>query len=214
MKNLKSIFIVLLMSISLASAQYNFAFERNLKSGSIKFKGNNIQYTEGIEGFGLYLNPDNNSQYRLEEISLDGSSDFSIQFWIKTRSKKPMVFLTQKIFKNKSISSQKNPGWALYSSQGTLAWCIGSGDRRISYERDNSDKMPLNDGKWHQISLTYNNSLAEVRLYYDGRNFSIYKVGFDFASQHPLIIGSQKDNFDYVHSILPKIKKGRENLQK
>ena len=109
--------------------------------------------------------------------------------------------------------AQKNPGWVLYSSGGTLAWSIGSGDRRINYERDNGEKMPLNDGVWHQITVTYNKEHSEFRLYYDGRNRAIYKVQFDFTNAQPLIIGTLDNSFDYENQYSPDIETGLKQLQ-
>ena len=70
---------------------------------------------------------------------------------------------------------------------------LGSGDRRITYERDNGKHMPLNDGRWHQLTMTYSSGRSEVRLFYDGENRVIYHVsdsnGFDFTNTEPLVVG-------------------------
>ena len=47
-----------------------------------------------------------------------------------------LLFLSQKTFTNKGFGAQKKAGWALYGSEGTFAWSVGSGDRRINYERE------------------------------------------------------------------------------
>lgn len=191
-----------------------FDFDRNLKSGNHQFNGQGFAYVNGIDGQALALNPDNGyNNLNLNNLSFDGTKDFSAQCWIKTISKKPMVFLSQKIFNNKGIGAQKNIGWTLYASEGTFAWSIGSGDRRINYERDNGEKMPINDGAWHQITITYSKELSEFRLYYDGHNKAIYKVGFDFANNQSLVIGSTKDKLDYDGDYLPEIVNGRKQLQ-
>ena len=214
MKYLKPILVILTL-ITVTSAQYTFDFEKDLKSCNLVFKGDNVQFTKGIKGFAVRLDPKKEySQIYLENISLDASKDFTVLFWIKTNSDRPAVFISQKDFKNKSIGEQKNPGWALYSSGGTLAWCIGSGKRRINYERSNGNKMPIDDGKWHQLALTYSQRLTEARLYFDGRNVAIYKVGFDFTNQESLTIGTTEHNLNYRHSYLPQIMRGAANLQK
>ena len=61
MDNFKSIFMVLLISFTIASAQYSFDFDGNLSSGSIQFEGDNIQYTQGIDGSAILLKPENQS---------------------------------------------------------------------------------------------------------------------------------------------------------
>ena len=144
---------------------------------------------------------------------LDNSKDFTVHFRIKTKSSQPTVLLSQKEFPDKSIKSQKNKGWVLYFSGGTFAWSVGSGDRRLNYERENGDKMPVNDGEWHQITMTYSKDLSEIRLYYDGLNKAIYKVGFDFSNDMPLQIGTEGQELNSGDEILPEILEGAAMLQ-
>jgi exonuclease III len=188
-----------------------FKFNGNTISQNIEFKGKDYSFVEGVDGQALKINFDNNLE--LNEVILDGSEDFSIQYWIKTTSENPMVILSQKDFNNKGIDAQKNSGWVLYCSGGTFAWNVGSGTRRLNYERDNGEKMPINNGKWHMISMTFSKELSEFRLYYDGYNKAIYKVGFDFTNNLPLIIGSIKNDFDYNNKLLPEIELGAKHLQ-
>ena len=191
-----------------------FDFNKNIKSGDLEFSGNGFYFVDGIDGQALTFNT--NKEYNslsLDSLSLNGAHNFSIQCWIKTSSKKPTVFLSQKDFNNKSVSAQKNNGWALYSSEGTFAWSIGSGKRRINYERDNGERMPINDGAWHQLTITYNKDNLEFRLYYDGHNKAIYKVNFDFSNNEPLVIGSIENKFDYKTKFPPDIESGLKRLQ-
>ena len=74
-----------------------------------------------------------------------------------------------------------------FISGGTWAWTMGSGGRRITYERDNGQHMPLNDGDWHQLTMTYSSALSEVRLFYDGVNWVIVsceRLGWVRFHQH------------------------------
>lgn len=174
----------------------------------------NISYVEGLDGQALNIRFDNGfNSVSINTLQLDGTKDFSLQFWVKTTSSNPTVLISNKNFKDKGVTTQKNAGWALYSTGGTFAWTIGSGDRRVSYERDNGEIMPINDGKWHQLTVTYNKELSEFRLYYDGRNKAIYKVGFDFVNDEPLVLGSKESNLDYNNIILPEIENGAKQLQ-
>lgn len=214
------IFITISLLVSCKSEQnfpqpdITFNFNDNIKSEPYEFIGDDYGFSEGIDGQALALNQQNEfSSLALNEVSFDGTSDFSIQCWIKTNSPNPTVFLSQKDFSNKGIIAQKTPGWSLYSSNGTFAWSIGSVDRRINYERDNGEKMALNDGEWHQITITYSKDDSEFRLYFDGHNKAIYKVNFNFASNLPLRIGVIKHAFDYENNYAPDIQKGLEQLQ-
>lgn len=191
-----------------------FNFNQNTKSGPHEFKGDHYSFAEGIHKQALSITP--NSNYvtlSLDNLSLDGSEDFTVQFWVKTTSKNSTVLLSQKDFLDKGILTQKNSGWALYSSGGTFAWTIGSGNRRLNYERSNGEKSPLNDGIWHQLTMTYSKELSEIRLYYDSQAKAIYNVGFDFKNTNPLVIGSKKNNFNYNTNILPSILTGAVALQ-
>lgn len=216
---LKNIFTVIFFLLtSELYAQNRIDLECNFDSNVIRqnhqFTNQDIVFEDGLDGQAIVLNPDKGSTHiNLDNVSLDSSKDFSIQFWIKTTSKNPTVFLSQKSFENKSIPTQKNAGWVLYSSGGTFAWSIGSGSRRITYERDNEAKMPVNDGEWHQITLTYSKELSEFRLYYDGHNKAIYKANFEFTNNEPILIGSVQNTFDFDNKYSLKIESGLQQLQ-
>ena len=146
------LFFNLVIINSLAQTNY-ITFDEANKSKDYTTKGNGFTYENGIDGKYLTLNSDENFNHiELEGINLDGKQDFTLQFWLKTTSDKPMVFVSQKLFTDKSIGSQKNKGWALYSSGGTFGWSVGSGSRRLNYERDNGSIMPIKDGEWHLFS--------------------------------------------------------------
>ncbi|MCE7995177.1 MAG: hypothetical protein HEP71_24575 [Roseivirga sp.] len=198
---------------SQTTAIRSFNFDGTIESGTHKFEGGDFSFSNGLKARALKLNPESFSSLSLEGISLNNSEDFTLQFWVKTTSDQPMTFLSQKSFDNKGMSSQLNAGWALYTSGGTLAWNAGSGSRRLTYERDNGSKMPVNDGEWHQLAMTYSKALQEVRIYYDGHNQAIYKVKFDFANDHPLRIGTQQSDFNYKQEILDEIREGAAKLQ-
>lgn len=216
-KNL--LILVLILCIAKATIAQNvpslkFDFNQQLKDGDFTWKGAIPSFTEGLEGQALSLQETKEYQHlSLEGIRLDGKTDFSVQFWVKTHAKYPMVLLAQKDFKHKGISAQQNPGWVIYSSGGSLGWSVGSGNRRINYERNNGMHQPLCDDNWHQISMTYNKSLSEFRLYYDGHNIGIYKVQFDFSNDEPLQIGSMARNVDYENKVAPDIVAGQKQLQ-
>tara|TARA_Y100000385_G_C13105288_1_gene647214 strand:+ start:1900 stop:3705 length:1806 start_codon:yes stop_codon:yes gene_type:complete len=210
-----SLSFFLIIEISIAQTKtLQFDFDQNVKASGQEFSGKQLSFTDGIEGKAVVFNPAKGyTNLSLDNLQLDGTEDFTVQCWIKTTSKKPQVILSQKRFHNKGIVSQKNSGWALYSSGGTFGWSVGSGNRRINYERDNGEKMSITDGQWHQMTLTYSKSLSEFRLYYDGQNKAIYKVNFDFSNLEPLVIGSIKDPSNMSTAYSSEIKIGLDKLQ-
>lgn len=146
--------------------------------------------------------------------------DFSVQFWVRTTAgdDQRFVLVSQKTCFDNSLESQKNPGWVFIMSGGTLAWNMGSGSRRITYERDNGEFLQLNDGRWHQLTMTHDADAGLVRLYYDGRNAAIYNVRdggeFDFTNAAALTIGWHGPETNLVpEDVLPTITHGSEELQ-
>jgi len=199
-------------------------FDRNIEDNGLAVTAitdGKLEYTKGIEGKALRLNPDGLQYLELEcdKLQFDSKNDFSVQFWIKNvmEPEKPTVIMTQKSMKNNSLASQKESGWALYTYGGSFAWNMGSGKRRIRYERDNGQHMPVNDGKWHLLTMTYSSERSEVRLFYDGENKAWYKVndgvGFDFNSTTELTIGWRGNEGEPESDILPEIKEGAILLQ-
>ncbi len=204
-----------------------FEFEGNLNSAKgTSVKGiieGEVSYSKGLEGQALSMVPEGPLSYLTligEALKCDKSKNFSVQFWIKSTqdSDKPFVILSQKEFADRSLASQKEPGWVLFVSGGTWAWNMGSGTRRITYQHENGEHMPLNDGKWHQLTMTYNSAKSEVRLFYDGDNRALYNVadadGFDFSNADQVVVGGQKITSYTQTEILPEIIQGAEKLQR
>ena len=179
-------------------------FVRGLNRRALRLRSGDAVAGLTIEGMGLPSH---------------ASRDFSVQYWISTTasSESRMVLLSQKDTENNSLASQKVPGWVFFMSHGSWAWNMGSGERRLTYERDNGEHMPLNDGRWHQLTMTYDSALTEVRLYYDGVNKTIYNLsdseGFDFTSTQALIVGGTGKTSSARNEIVPAIYDGAEKLQ-
>ncbi len=152
------------------------------------------------------------------ESKLNSASDFSVEFWVRTAadSNQRFVVLSQKQIPDNSLKTQKEKGWAFGICNGTWSWNIGSGKRRLSYERDNGQFMPVNDGRWHQLVMTHDHSSSIVRLYYDGINWVTYnladKDGFDFSNERPLTIGWAGE-VDFSDALLPSVTQGQQELQ-
>ena len=175
-----------------------FAFDHGVHSAPpSKTKGRlsgEALFVRGLRGNALRVSRCVN--YPLDDLPLSGSTSFSVQLWIRTTalSDERMVLLSQKEpFARNDLHSHKRAGWAFYLSDGTWAWHIGSGKRRLTYERDNGRVMPLNDGRWHQLSMTFDHARSQIRLYFDGVNRAVYDIGdsdgFEFGSSNPLTVG-------------------------
>lgn len=204
----------------------SFAFDGNSENAvGTSVAGTNhgaATYVRGLEGRALRLRSSDSAAtftIRGAGLAADPSKDFSVQGWIRTTAEAGarMVLLSQKSYADNSLASQKSPGWVFYMSNGTWAWNIGSGKRRLTYERDNGEHMPLNDGRWHQLTMTYQADRSQVRLYYDGVNKAIYNVsdstGFDFTSQQPLLAGWTGTKPEPEPDIVAAIPAGAATLQ-
>ena len=181
-----------------------------------------VSYVDGLDDQALSLSGRSASSHLTLEarnLQLTKTDDFSVQYWIRTTvdSDKRIVLLSTKPFTDNSLASQKEAGWVFYLSGGTWGWNIGSGTRRLTYERDNGRLMPMNDGKWHQLTMTYDSALSEVRLFYDGANKTVYHVddatGFDFTNTNPITIGWAGAAPALGAEVLPAIEAGASTLQ-
>ncbi|MQY79043.1 MAG: hypothetical protein GH151_07595 [Bacteroidetes bacterium] len=203
-----------------------FEFEGNINSVTgTSVKGiidGKVSFVKGLDGQALSLRNNGPLVFLTldsKNLQFDRRKDFSVQCWIKTTmdSDKPFVILSQKEFIDNSFASQKKSGWLLYSSGGTWAWNMGSGTRRITHENENGMHMPLNDGKWHQLTMTYNSAQSVIRLFYDGDNKALYNVsdsvGFNFTSTSPVVVGWKGIDIKSQTEILPGIERGAEKLQ-
>ncbi|MFC1640111.1 endonuclease/exonuclease/phosphatase family protein [Gemmatimonadota bacterium] len=205
-------------------AQFGFdgTIENAIGTSSVEMLGGPVSFARGLDGLALSLESENPTAFLTtdsENLPFDGAHDFSVQLWIRTvaDASQQFVVLSQKEFFDNSLASQKQPGWVFYVSGGTWAWNMGSGARRITYERDNGQRMPLNDGRWHQLTMTYNSAQSVVRLFFDGDNKVLYNVsdstGFEFSNSSPLVVGWDGTRGRQEPEILPLIKTGAQELQ-
>ena len=178
-----------------------------------------MSFVTGLTGEALTVGPEGSLTLPSELGPFGSADDFSFRFWVRTEAgaDQRFVVLSQKDFDNNSLASQKNAGWGFYVSDGPWAFSVGSGSRRLTYERDNGDRMPMNDGRWHQLAMTYSAELAEVRLFYDGVNWVTYNVtdgdGFDFTSSAHATVGWDGEGAEPGRDLLPLIESGAQQLQ-
>jgi len=203
-----------------------FAFDGTIDNATgtsvMGMVGGTVSFEAGLDGQALSLGSDDPLVFLTldrEDLPFNSNHDFSVQFWMRTvvDADQQFVVLSQKEFVDNSLASQKQPGWVFYVSGGTWAWNMGSGARRITYERDNGKHMPLNDGRWHQLTMTYNSARSVIRLFYDGDNKISYNVsdsdGFDFSNTNPVVVGWDGTGVRPQPETLPAIEAGAEQLQ-
>ncbi|MEM7455208.1 MAG: endonuclease/exonuclease/phosphatase family protein [Planctomycetota bacterium] len=158
-------------------------------------------------------------QYDTGELGLDEEHDFSVEFRMRSNipSDQRAVLLSTRDVPDNSLVSQKQKGWTFSICNGTFAWSMGSGNRRISYERSNGEFLTVNDGRWHQLAMTHSASEGLIRLYYDGRNVAIYNIvdhsGFEFGNELPLSVGWAESETATQPSELPIFVEGAQLLQ-
>ena len=179
-----------------------------------------LKYAEGLSDKALHFLPgDAPVRGLLNDDNISASSDFSLQCWVRTtaRPDEQFVVLSQKKMQDLSLASQKQRGWMLGVWRGTWMWNIGSGNRRLTYLRDNGEFMPMCDGRWHQLAMTHERGAGLLRLYYDGRNIATYnlhdKDGFDFTSDSKVTIGWKLPDETAKPEVLPAITAGAADLQ-
>jgi len=129
-------------------------------------------------------------------------SDFSVSVWVKLVEVSPdtSLILSNADFGLKPMGiygeRRTGKGISLYSCSGSWGWNVGNGELHYNYEPLEADQ-PLADGLWHQLAFTYNSKEQEVRLFYDGMNKAVLRIGDlkddDFKSEHPLWLGANKD---------------------
>ena len=186
-----------------------------LANGKTRFSKGLVQESLNIGAEGAAVSATINTG---SNFAFDRDHDFTVEFWLRTTadSNDRFVVLSKKAMVDNSLRSHKQKGWAFCVANGTWAWNIGSGGRRLTYERDNGQYMQINDGRWHHLVMAYDHSTSLVRLYFDGINWTTYnladKDGFDFSNEEPLTIGWAGE-VTTAPSILPSIQEGAENLQ-
>ncbi len=202
---------------------FDGSIDNAVGTSATRIVGGAISYERGLTGQALSLGTDDADESLTlsgEDLPFDTDRNFTVQFWMRTVADtgQKFVVLSQKEFVDNSLASQKQAGWVFYYSGGTWAWSMGSGERRITYERDNGIHMPLNDGRWHQLALTFNSALSVVRLFYDGDNKVTYNVrdsdGFDFHNDNPVVIGRGQAGVSQKSEVLPLIQEGATDLQR
>lgn len=206
----------------LAEFSFNGNMENAMQSSLIAEADGKPAYVKGIDGKAMVFQAQGNNQsvtIHTGELKLNWEKDFSVQFWLQSKmdpGKRSIILSTKRVGDN-SLKAQKQSGWVLGINHGNLFWNIGSGDRRLTYERDNQNRAPINDGKWHLVSLSYCKQKDEVGLYFDGIIKAIYNLndgdGFSFGGESQLVLGWNYEMDKPVPEILPAIENGAIQIE-
>jgi exonuclease III len=206
----------------IAHFRFDGTIDNTASTPAMEVVTGSVAFTRGLEGMALSLgNSASTTSLSLgsEDLPFDVHRDLSVQFWVRTvaGADQRYVVLSTKDVVDNSLATQKRAGWVFYVSDGTWAWNMGSDGRRITYERENGKHMPVNDGRWHQLTMTYESATSLVRLFYDGDNKVTYNVadaeGFDFGTSGPLLVGWPETEKTTPPEVLPAIETGAIKLQ-
>lgn len=157
-------------------------------------------YSAGLAGEALDLTDDVPFRIPLdlqatEQPPYDENSSFSLQVWIQT---KPGAAQGTPILTNKVCNDPNAAGWCL-GTQPNGAWFWNMSDGKTSYLYEPTpQRQAINDGKWHQLTVSYDRDKGAVWMYLDGRNVAIYQIENMKSMESKLrtVIGGSDENQD------------------
>ena len=127
------------------------------------------------------------------QIQTNGS--FSVQVWVKTV---PEAEQGTPILGNKMSDDPSAPGWQIITQENG-AWGLELSDGKQTYGYRPTARQRINDGEWHQITVSVERPKQEARMYLDGRSVAIYNLGQLGDLNTPLrtIIGGSDEYFEW-----------------
>ena len=179
-----------------------------------------LVYSAGVEGKGLDLESCSSipALRNTDPTWFSNRQNFTVAVWVKSKKATPetTIILSNSDFREKDAGiygkRRINKGFTLYSYDGAWGWNIGNGALHYLYEPIAEDQ-PIADNYWHFLVFTYNASLKEVRLFYDGINKAVLHIGdlddHDFMSTLPFQLGSSGDKSTKYRSFQGVIDKVR-----
>ena len=146
-------------------------------------------HSEGLRGKALDLTE--NVPFRIplclteqECPSYDENGSFSIQVWVSTL---PGAQQGTPIMSNKRTGTttwtdlplpdtRDSAGWSIGTREnGAWSWNISDGRYAYNYE-PTAERQAINDGRWHQITISVDRERNEMWMFLDGRNVAIYQL--------------------------------------
>jgi endonuclease/exonuclease/phosphatase family metal-dependent hydrolase len=159
------------------------------------------QLTQGIKGRALDLSEDaiirtplqikNGNQY-----SYDRNTSFSFQIWIRA---KPGAIMGTPVAGNKITENRDSSGWVIGSSENG-AWYLNLSDGKTRFDYyPMAARQRINDGQWHQITISLDHVKQEAWMFFDGKNVAIYNIGSlkHVYGSTELVIGGSDEKWEY-----------------
>lgn len=121
---------------------------------------------------------------------LSYAQDYTVAFEVKTKSASkdfpslvsnkewdgaPVIDLISTSNMGLTLESGQLAGWSVFMQpNGAWGWNVGDGKNRLDYLP--TAKQRINDGKWHQIAMSFYIDKKTAWLYFDGRHVAIYSL--------------------------------------
>lgn len=158
-------------------------------------------YTNGLSGHALDLTDDVAFRIPLTLpkdtlLSFGENASFSIQVWVCTPPGAPQG---TPVMSNKATDRPENRGWCIGTRENG-AWFLNLSDGKTTYTYEpTAERQAVNDGRWHQITVSVDRQKGEARMYFDGRNRAIYQLEGLKSLDSPLrtVIGGSDENQDW-----------------
>ena len=108
-----------------------------------------------------------------EDLNYDANNSFSIQLWIQTKKNAQQG---TPIVSNKKWNDAESSGWTMGTKDnGAWYWQVSDGETQYAYE-PTTQRQAVNDGNWHQLTVSVNREQNEMWMYLDGKNVAIYRI--------------------------------------
>lgn len=158
-------------------------------------------YSKGLAGNALDLTDEVAFRIPLSLEASDcpafGENDsFSLQVWVRTKPGAPQG---TPILTNQATGTPGAPGWCI-GTQENGAWYLALSDGESTYTYEpTARRQAINDGRWHQLTLSVDKAREEAWMYLDGRNVAIYQIkGLkSLESTVRTVIGGSDENQDW-----------------
>jgi len=118
------------------------------------------------------------------------AQDYTVSFKVKTKSVSekfpslcsnkewdgaPVIDLISTSNMGNTLASGVKSGWTIFvQPNGAWGWNIGDGKRRLDYLPTTLQR--INDGKWHELAVSFYLDKKTAWLYFEGKHVAIYSL--------------------------------------